>query len=433
MRKTRKVKWFLLLLTALFVVPALVHAETTVSLTPTDDAYVDDANPSLNYGNSSSLYVGDAYINDPIKITRSYLKFDISGIPAGATIVSAKLHIGSVGAGPNPPLGVGSHYLPDDLWTEGSITFNNAPTNWYNVSTDNALVENKDHNMQCCDCWDVLKAVNEARDGLDDPSNDVEGVLSIVLKAMSWFEGDQHSWCQLASKEDTTGYGYEPELIITYDESGGGSVSPGTDCYITEHAMIMFGTPENPPIPPGFFGPGSDPFMGVIEGFMLVLGVCYGIAFRITMVLLLIAVADYAYQKWQHNKNLRMSKQEIKDEYKQAEGDPQIKQKMKQFQRGLIKKQMLNDVPDATVIVTNPTHISIAIKYEQGMLAPMVVAKGADNFAFKIREIAKEHEIPLMENVPLARALYKDVEVGAEVPEEYYKAVAEILSIVMRV
>jgi len=265
MRKTRKVKWFLMLAIAIFVMPAVVDAETTVSLTPTDDAYVDDANPSSNYGSSSSLYVGDTYQNDPPKITRSYLKFDISGIPAGATIVSAKLHIGSVGAGPNPPLGVGSHYLPDDLWTEGSITFKNAPTNLYNVSTDNALVENKDHNLQCCDCWDVLKAVKDARDGLDDPTTDVEGVLSIVLRAMSWFEGSQNSWCQLCSKEDTTGYGYEPELVITYDEGGGGSVSPGTDCYITEHAMIMFGTPENPPIPPGFFGPGSDPFMGHID------------------------------------------------------------------------------------------------------------------------------------------------------------------------
>jgi hypothetical protein len=250
----KKASLFLLFVGAILCLPTFVWA-TTVTLTPTDDAYVSGASPGSNYGSSSNLLVGDAYSNLPPIITRSYLKFDLSGIPSGAPIVSAKLYIGSTGSGPNPPLVVGSHYLADDSWSEGGITYSNAPTSWTSISTDNAVVENKEHNLQCCDCWDVLDAVED----------DVDDILSIVLKAHSYFEGSQHSWCQLASKEDGSGQGYEPRLEITYTEEGEGSwVSPGIDCYITENAMIMFGPPDNPPLPADFFGPGSDPFDGII-------------------------------------------------------------------------------------------------------------------------------------------------------------------------
>ena len=102
------------------------------------------------------------------------------------------------------------------------------------------------------------------------------------------------------------------------------------------------------------------------------------------------------------------------------------------MQRSMIRKRMLQEVPKATVVITNPTHLSIAIKYEAGMRAPMVVAKGADNIAMKIREIAAEHNIPMVENKPLAQALYKSVEVEQEIPEEYYQAVAEILKVIFR-
>lgn len=162
--------------------------------------------------------------------------------------------------------------------------------------------------------------------------------------------------------------------------------------------------------------------------------ILYSILSKISIALVFIALLDYLYQRYTHKKDLKMTKQEIKEEFKQMEGDPQIKGKIKQKQRQLATQRMMQKVPDATVIVTNPTHISIAIKYEQGKSkAPMVVAKGADYVAFKIREIAKENDIPIIENKPLARLIFKKVEIDQEIPEEMYQAVAEILVAIYKI
>ena len=154
----------------------------------------------------------------------------------------------------------------------------------------------------------------------------------------------------------------------------------------------------------------------------------------IVMVAIVVAILDYAYQLFSHKKGLKMTKQEVKEEYKQMEGDPHIKGKIKQKQRQMATQRMMQAVPSATVIVTNPTHISIAIRYEQGVdTTPVVVAKGADAVAFKIREIATSHDIPIIENIPLARLIYKEVEIDQEIPEEMYKAVAEVLVAVYKI
>lgn len=155
---------------------------------------------------------------------------------------------------------------------------------------------------------------------------------------------------------------------------------------------------------------------------------------KICLAVVLIAVADYAYQRFTHNKELKMTKQEVKEEYKQMEGDPQIKGKIKQKQKEISNSRMIQAVPSATVIVTNPTHISIAIKYEKGIdSTPIVVAKGADIVAMKIREVAKEHDIPIIENKPLARLIYKEVDIDKEIPEKMYQAVAEVLVAVYKI
>ena len=158
-----------------------------------------------------------------------------------------------------------------------------------------------------------------------------------------------------------------------------------------------------------------------------------GIFVQISIVLIILAAVDYFVQFKFHQKGLKMTKQEVKEEYKQAEGDPQVKGKIKQKQREMATRRMMQSVGDATVVITNPTHLSIAIKYEEGeMEAPKVVAKGADAVAFKIRELAKENDIPIMENKPLARLLYKEVEIDEEVPQDMYHAVAEILVMVYK-
>jgi flagellar biosynthetic protein FlhB len=126
-----------------------------------------------------------------------------------------------------------------------------------------------------------------------------------------------------------------------------------------------------------------------------------------------------------------MSLREIKEEFKQAEGDPHIKARVRQLRAVRMKKRMMAAVPKASVIITNPTHYSVALCYERGMPAPVCVAKGMDNIALRIREIAREHDIPIVENVPLARALYATVEVDDEIPVEHYHAVAEIIGYVM--
>ncbi|MGL4655907.1 MAG: fused FliR family export protein/FlhB family type III secretion system protein [Sarcina sp.] len=160
-----------------------------------------------------------------------------------------------------------------------------------------------------------------------------------------------------------------------------------------------------------------------------------GIFSKILLVLVVIAAADYFFQWKMHNKDMKMSKQEVKEESKQAEGDPHVKGKRKQKQREMAMNRMMQAVPDATVVITNPTHLALAIKYEQGGsggVAPKLIAKGADNIALKIKEIAKENKVPIIEDRPLARLMYETVEVDQEIPPEMYKAVAEILAVIYK-
>lgn len=150
-------------------------------------------------------------------------------------------------------------------------------------------------------------------------------------------------------------------------------------------------------------------------------------------VLIIIAVLDFAFQKFKHTEDMMMSKKEVKDEQKQTEGDPQVKQKMKQLRQEKSRKRMMAEVPDATAVVANPTHFAVALKYVQAeMNAPRVVAKGQDLIAYRIKEVARENDIPIVENPPLARALYDTVELDQEIPPEHYKAVAQVISYVMR-
>jgi len=164
-----------------------------------------------------------------------------------------------------------------------------------------------------------------------------------------------------------------------------------------------------------------------------ILKLILGIFMQITIVLVIIGAIDYFIQVKLYNKDLKMSKQEVKEEYKQMEGDPLIKSKIKQRQREMATGRMMSSVADATVIITNPTHLAIAIKYEDGVSeAPKVVAKGAELIALKIKEIAKENNIPIMENKPLARLIYDQVEIDEEIPQEMFQAVAEILAVVYK-
>ena len=151
----------------------------------------------------------------------------------------------------------------------------------------------------------------------------------------------------------------------------------------------------------------------------------------VVAMLTAVAIADYFFQYRQWFERQKMSLQEIKDEFKQSEGDPHIKAKIRQLRQQRMKKRMMAAVPNASVIITNPTHYSIALSYDRGMSAPICVAKGVDNVAFKIREVAKKHDIPIVENVTLARALYATVDIDEEIPVEHYHAVAEIIGYVM--
>lgn len=149
-------------------------------------------------------------------------------------------------------------------------------------------------------------------------------------------------------------------------------------------------------------------------------------------IMFVVAVADYLYQRYNYMKNLRMTKQEVKEEYKEIEGDPFIKAKLRQLRIQRSRQRMMAAVPQASVVVTNPTHFAVALKYEQGQSeAPIVVAKGTDNIALRIREIATENDVPIVENPPLARALYK-VDLDQEIPVEHFRAVAEVISYIMK-
>jgi flagellar biosynthesis protein FlhB len=152
----------------------------------------------------------------------------------------------------------------------------------------------------------------------------------------------------------------------------------------------------------------------------------------VVAIMAIIAAADYLFQYRQWYERQKMSLRDLKEEFKQTEGDPKIRGKMKQVRQGRMRKRMIAAVPKAAVIITNPTHYSVALQYERGMAAPVCVAKGVDALALKIREVAGEHRIPIVENPPLARTLHATVEVDQAIPPEHYKAVAEVIGYVMR-
>jgi flagellar biosynthetic protein FlhB len=159
--------------------------------------------------------------------------------------------------------------------------------------------------------------------------------------------------------------------------------------------------------------------------------VVLNITIRCALFLLFVSFLDLVYKRWQHNKDIKMTKKEIKDEYKESEGDPMLKSKIRQKQREMSASRMMQEVPDADVVITNPTHFANAIKYNNDSdNVPKVVAKGRDLIANNIKKIAKEHDIPIVENKPLAREIYKVVEIGDEIPPDLYHAVAEVLAYV---
>jgi flagellar biosynthetic protein FlhB len=151
----------------------------------------------------------------------------------------------------------------------------------------------------------------------------------------------------------------------------------------------------------------------------------------VVAMLALVAIVDYVFQYRQWFERQKMSLREMKEEFKQSEGDPHIKGRIRQLRHARMKKRMMAAVPKASVVITNPTHYSVALQYERGMAAPVCVAKGIDAVALKIREVAREHDVPIVENVPLARALYATVDIDDEIPVEHYHAVAEVIGYVM--
>lgn len=170
------------------------------------------------------------------------------------------------------------------------------------------------------------------------------------------------------------------------------------------------------------------------QGLASMYDIIIGLGIRVAAVYMIIAAADFAYQKHKFHEEMKMTKQEVKDEYKDSEGDPQIKGKQKQRMMEASRRRMMSALPQADVVITNPTHYAVALRYDQEHYhAPVVIAKGADHLAAKIREIAAEHEIEIVEDKPLARMLYANVPLGAEIPPELYEAVANVLAFVYRI
>ena len=171
--------------------------------------------------------------------------------------------------------------------------------------------------------------------------------------------------------------------------------------------------------------------MPLMQAIVLIGDIVIAVGLKIAMIYLVIAALDYIYQKWKFSEDMKMTKQEVKDEMKNAEGDPQIKGKIRQRMREASRRRMMQAVPEADVVITNPTHYAVAIKYDaEAYAAPVVVAKGEDFLAQKIKEVAREHHVEIVENKPLARMLYANVEIGELVPPELYQAVAEVLAMV---
>ena len=174
--------------------------------------------------------------------------------------------------------------------------------------------------------------------------------------------------------------------------------------------------------------------IGFFAALQVWMGLVFALISRVAMTYFLLAVLDYAYQRWQHKKSLKMTKDEVKQEHKQQEGDPLIKSAIRAKQRRLAMMRMMQKVPRADVVITNPTHLAIAIQYKpDAMRSPVVLAKGAYRVAERIVEIARENNVPVVQNIPLARALYKNVEIDQEIPPEMYIAMAEVLAYVYRI
>lgn len=177
----------------------------------------------------------------------------------------------------------------------------------------------------------------------------------------------------------------------------------------------------------------SLPNLGMMQALGASGWLLLNLALRILVVLVALGLIDFTFQRWKHRRDLRMSKTEVKDELKQTEGDPETKKRRMRMQQQIAMQRLSADVPKADVVVTNPEHISVAIQYDSGnMHAPKVVAKGQDYVALRIRQIAMQHGIPVIERKPLARAIYKNVKVGQEIPPQFYQAIAEILAYVYR-
>ncbi len=169
----------------------------------------------------------------------------------------------------------------------------------------------------------------------------------------------------------------------------------------------------------------------LMQAIMLCGTIILDAGFKISLVYLVVGIADFVYNKWKFNEDMKMTKQEVKDEYKNTEGNPEIKGRQRQKMREASRRRMMQDVPKADVVITNPTHLAVAIKYDaETARAPIVLAKGEDFMAQKIKEAAKEHHIEIVENKPLARMLYANVDIGQEIPPELYQAVAEVLAMV---
>jgi flagellar biosynthetic protein FlhB len=169
----------------------------------------------------------------------------------------------------------------------------------------------------------------------------------------------------------------------------------------------------------------------VFDGYVMIINTVLDMAIKVGMYFIIVATIDFAYQKYKHEKDLKMTKQEVKDERKMIDGNPEIKGKIRQKMREAAMRRMMQDIPKADVVITNPTHFAIAIAYDENQFgAPRVLAKGADLVAARIREQAKEFEVEIVENKLLARTLYYTVEIGQEIPPELYQAVAEVLAFV---
>ena len=172
---------------------------------------------------------------------------------------------------------------------------------------------------------------------------------------------------------------------------------------------------------------------GIEEIVWFISKMCVKLIFYVLLLMLTLAAADFAFQKYSFSESIKMTKQEVKDEHKDTEGNPLIKQRIRTAQYAMARKRMMSEVPKAAVVITNPTHLAIAIAYDKDkMAAPRVVAKGAGHVAAKIRELAKEHNIPIVEDKPLARLLFKTLGIGHSIPEELYRAIAEILAYVYK-